>query len=250
MKTKDRIILALDVSNLKEANTLINKLRPYVGIFKIGPVLLQPLLHRGKWVEFLKKVSKMEISLFIDEKLCHSPEVLKDAVDYYNFPPIKMFTVQASCGRDSLRAAVAKKGITIPANMKILISTVLTSMSRDECWHIYRQWPEQKVVEFAFDAFETGCDGIVCSSLELKSLIRHKELSKIERFVPGIRPNWWKKKTDQQRIDTPAGAIEAGADYLIIGRPILNPPPEIGGSLGAAKKIVKEIEKALKEREY
>ena len=100
MEVKDRIILALDVSNLREANALINELRPYVGIFKIGPILLRPLLYEGKWVEFLRKASEMGISLFIDEKLCHSPEVLRNTVDYYNFPPIKMFTIQASSDID------------------------------------------------------------------------------------------------------------------------------------------------------
>lgn len=250
MEAKDRIILALDVSNPKEAGALINKLRPYVGIFKIGPILLQPLLHKGQWVEFLKKASGTEISLFIDEKLCHSPEVLKNTVDYYNFPPIKMFTVQASCGRDSLKAAVAKKGITIPADTKILISTVLTSMSRDECWHVYGKWPEQKVVEFAFDAFETACDGIVCSSRELRALAQHKELIELGRYVAGIRPPWWQRTTDQIRIDTPFGAIKAGADYLIIGRPILKPPPQIGSPIKAVKRILEEIEEAQKERVY
>jgi len=242
MKPKDRIIVALDVSEVQKANSLIDELRPYVGCFKIGPVLLKPLLHQCKWEEFIEMASKMKISLFIDEKLCHSPEVLKNSVGYYNFPPIKMFTIQASCGRDSLRAAVNQKGITIPVNMKILVPTVLTSMSPEESQHIYGKWPEQKVVEFAFDALETGCDGIVCSSRELGALAKYKELDKLERYIPGIRPDWWPMATDQKRIDTPSGAIEAGADYLIIGRPILNPPPEIGNSVEAVKKIIKEIE--------
>jgi orotidine-5'-phosphate decarboxylase len=153
-----------------------------------------------------------------------------------------MFTIHASCGRDSLKATVSQKGITIPKGMKILVSTVLTSISRKECKSIYGKWPEQKVVEFAFDALETGCDGVVCSSDELRSLAKYKELNKLEKYVPGIRPDWWSKTTDQKRIDTPRKAIEAGADYLIIGRPILYPPSKIGGPVEAVKKIIKEIE--------
>jgi orotidine-5'-phosphate decarboxylase len=242
MEGKERIIVALDVDSVDKAISLIEELSPYVGCFKIGPVLLKPLLHQYKWEEFIEMATKMKISLFIDEKLCHSPEVLKNTIRYYNFPPIKMFTIQASCGRDSLRAAVSQKGITIPKGMKILVSTVLTSMSLEESQHVYGKWPKEKVVEFAFDALETGCDGIVCSSRELGALAKYKELDKLEEYVPGIRPDWWSKTTDQKRIDTPRGAIEAGADYLIIGRPILYPPPEIGNSVEAVKKIIKEIE--------
>ena len=242
METKDRIIVALDVDSVDKAMALVKQLAPYVGCFKIGPVLLKPLLHKGKYEEFLEMAQKIEMKLFIDEKLCHSPEVIKDTVVYYNFPPIKMFTIHASCSRDSLKAATKQKGVTIPTNMKILVSTVLTSMDRDECKHIYWRRPEEKVVEFAFDALETGCDGIICSSRELKSLAKHKELDKLERYIPGIRPKWWQKPTDQKRIDTPRGAIKAGADYLIIGRPILNPPPKIRSPIEAIKRIIEEIE--------
>lgn len=242
MEAKDRIIVALDVDSVKKAIDLVKQLSPHVGYFKIGPVLLKPLLHKCKWEEFIEMASKMKISLFIDEKLCHSPEVLKNTVGYYNFPPIKMFTTHASCGRDSLKAAVSRKGISISNDMKILVSTVLTSISPEGCYHIYGKWPEEKVVEFAFDVLETGCDGIICSSRELKSIAQYKELNKLEKYVPGIRPIWWARETDQKRIDTPSGAIEAGADYLIIGRPILYPPPEIGSPREAAKKIIEEIE--------
>jgi len=243
MKTEDKIIVALDESEVSAAKTLIGVLWPYVGCFKIGPVLLKPLLHRCKWDEFLAMASEMKTSLFIDEKLCHSPEVIKKTVGYYNSPPIKMFTLQASCGRDSLKAATTQKGITIPTDMKVLVSTVLTSMSDIECRHIYGKWPEKKVVDFAFDVLETGCDGIICSSQELKSLAKHRDLERLGKYVPGIRPEWWTKGTDQKRIDTPAGAIEAGADYLIIGRPILNPPKEIGTPIEAVKKILEEMER-------
>jgi orotidine-5'-phosphate decarboxylase len=126
MDAKNRIIVALDVDSIDKAMALIKELSSYVGYFKIGLVLLKPLLHQYKWEEFIKMASKMKISLFIDEKLCHSPEVLKNTVRYYNFAPIKMFTIQASCGRDSLRAAVSQKGITIPKRMKILVSTVIS----------------------------------------------------------------------------------------------------------------------------
>ena len=245
MEGKERIIVALDVDSVDKAMSLIEELSPYVGCFKIGPVLLKPLLHQYKWEEFIEMASKMKISLFIDEKLCHSPEVLKNTIRYYNFPPIKMFTIHASCGRDSLRAAVSQKGITISKRMKILVSTVLTSISRKECKSIYGKWPEQKVVEFAFDALETGCDGVVCSSYELGWLTKHKELNKLEKYVPGIRPDWWPTVTDQKRIDIPRRVIEAGADYLIIGRPILYPPSEIGSPVEATKRIIEEIEKVL-----
>lgn len=184
----------------------------------------------------------MKISLFIDEKLHHSPVIIQKVVRYYNFPKIKMFTIAASCGRQSLRAAVSQKGISIPADMKILVSTVLTTITPKECRDIFGKCPEEKVVEFAFTALKTGCDGIICSSHELKALAKYRELNKLEKYAVGIRPKWWKKTTDQKRIDTPTGAIKAGADYLIIGRPILTPPPEIGSPVEAAKRIIKEIE--------
>ncbi|PJE57981.1 MAG: hypothetical protein COU81_03075 [Candidatus Portnoybacteria bacterium CG10_big_fil_rev_8_21_14_0_10_36_7] len=92
-------------------------------------------------------------------------------------------------------------------------------------------------------AQECGLDGVVASPGEIKAIRRCCGLE-FKIITPGIRPEW-AEVGDQKRFATPAEAIKAGVDYLVIGRPITNPPANIGGPVGAVRKILEEIDSAV-----
>jgi len=99
-------------------------------------------------------------------------------------------------------------------------------------------------INFANFAKASGVDGIVCSPQYLKTINRIENLADLIKVTPAIRP-LWASSNDQKCIMTPAEAIKAGADYLIIGRPITQPPKKIGNPVKAVERIIKEIEAVL-----
>jgi orotidine-5'-phosphate decarboxylase len=122
----------------------------------------------------------------------------------------------------------------------VLAVTLLTSSSAQEAAELYRLGPEELVLARAAMAEGAGCAGVVCSAQETAAVKRaHPKLLVVN---PGIRPAWAADRGDQRRVATPAEAIRAGADYLVVGRPIRDhsSPKE------AARLIVEEISAALK----
>lgn len=235
MNARDKLILALDVSDLAEASLLIADLSPYVGYFKIG---LELLTASGA-PKVIDTIHALGGKIFFDGKFCDIPNTVGKASLALSSKDVDMFNVHASCGRDSMKAAASNRGNSI-----LLAVTVLTSIDEDECEHIFGKFPTEKVKQFAYDALTSGCDGIVCSPNELRVLYNEEPLRRLVKVTPGVRPDW-AAIGDQKRIMTPAEAILAGADYLVIGRPITQPPKEIGGPVDAAKKIIEEIESVL-----
>lgn len=143
-----------------------------------------------------------------------------------------------------MKAAVENKG-----ESKVLAVTVLTSLSEEDAHLIYGEPSKAKVIEFARWAKIAGVDGLICSPKELGVLGKCEEFDDLLKVTPGIRPAW-SGKEDQKRVNTPAEAIKAGADYLVIGRPITKVPGTelLATPPDAAKKIAEEIEQALKEK--
>jgi orotidine-5'-phosphate decarboxylase len=152
-----------------------------------------------------------------------------------------MFNVHASAGIEAMRVAVNNKRESL-----VLAVTILTSLEEDNAHLIFGAPIKAKVLQFARDAEIAGVDGIICSSKELELLAGQEELRGLIKVTPGIRPEW-ATAGDQKRVMTPGEAIKAGADYLVIGRPITKPPEEIGSPVDAAQKIAQEIFAALLE---
>lgn len=253
MEAKDRIIVALDVDSVDKAITLVKELTPHVGYFKIGLELIYTILadlitakNEAEAVEILRKVRELfylvEGKLFTDTKLADIPNTVAGASKAIAKIGVKMFNVHASIGKEAVKQAVTNRG-----NSLVLGVTVLTSILEEECVSIFGDKPGEKVIQFAKMLVEVGADGIVCSPQELEILNRFPELKKLVKVIPGVRP-LWAAKGDQKRVMTPYEAIMAGATHLVIGRPITQPPPEIGTPVEAAEKIVEEIEKALTEQ--
>ncbi|MDP3725943.1 MAG: orotidine-5'-phosphate decarboxylase [bacterium] len=237
MDAKDRIIVALDVSGLDEAESLVKELAPYVGCFKAGLELLTSV-GAPQVVKFLHGLG---VKVFYDGKFNDIPNTVGGAARAVSSLGVAMFNIHASTGRKSIEASVLNKG-----NSLVLGVTVLTSIDEDECVSIFGDKPGPKVLQFSQELLQTGVDGIICSPQELKLLGMHSEFDGLLKVTPGVRPEW-ADAGDQKRTMTPGDAILAGATALVIGRPITNPPKEIGGPVDAVRLIVEEISIALNQ---
>ena len=246
MEPKDRIIVALDVDTPEKALSLVRDLAPHVGCFKIGLEFITAMLaslitaqsdeEAGSIFRVIRELFRLlDGNVLWDGKFADIPNTVGGASAQIDRMHLKMFNVHASAGPEAIAKAVAGKGKSL-----VLGVTVLTSIDGDMCRSIFGKDPGEKVLQFADWLVDAGADGIICSSKELDVLAGAGVSRDLLRVTPGIRPQW-AVKGDQKRVMTPADAIKAGANYLVIGRPIREPPKEIGSPVDAAKKIAEEI---------
>lgn len=206
---KDRIVLALDVANLDEARGLVDKLGDSVGVFKIG----LELIYRGG-LAFAEELAGQGRNVFLDAKLLDIEATVERATAAIAKTGAQFLTVHAT-DRKTLNAAVRGRG---GSAMKLLGVTVLTNLDRADLSEQGIEMPPLALVqERARLAQDAGFDGIVASGKEAAAL--HERLRDFLIVTPGIRPAGADPQ-DQARVVTPADAIAAGADYLVVGRPI------------------------------
>ena len=209
--TKDRIIVALDVPTKQEALELIEKLRDQISFFKIG---LQ--LYAAEGPEIVRAVSSTGCKVFLDLKLHDIPNTVARAVESAGRLGTQMLTIHLSGGSEMVRAATAARA----NNMLLLGVTVLTSSTEQTLREIgVASGMDDQVLRLAKLGVEAGIDGVVASPHEIKPLRREFD-NKIKIVVPGIRPSG-AEANDQKRTMSPRDALDAGADYLVIGRPII-----------------------------
>lgn len=207
-KGADKIIVALDVPSENEALRLVNDLHSEVAMFKVG---LQ--LYTAAGPGLVGGISLLS-RIFLDLKLHDIPNTVAKAVESAATRGVEMLTIHLSGGSEMIRAATAAKGKSL-----ILGVTVLTSSNEETLRETgISEGISEQVLRLAKLGVENGIDGVVASPHEIKAL-RAKFGNKIKIVIPGIRPNW-AATGDQKRFMTPREAIEAGADYLVIGRPI------------------------------
>lgn len=231
MPPRERIIVALDVDSLDRASRLVESLAPHVGCFKLG----LELLTAAGTPQAVERIHRLGGRVFLDAKFCDIPNTVAKASAEAARLRVRMFDVHASCGIEALKAAAANKGEAI-----LLAVTVLTSMDDEHSRHVFGEPAATKVKQFALDAVVAGADGIVCSPRELEMLSGTVGLKSLIKVTPGVRPKW-AATDDQSRITTPAEAVRLGATYLVIGRPILQPPSSVGTPVDAVKRIQEEI---------
>ena len=208
-KAGDKIIVALDVATKAQSLALVEQLRDKISFFKIG---LQ--LYTAEGPEIVRAVLATGVKVFLDLKLHDIPDTVARAVESASSLGVQMLTIHLSGGAEMIQAATARKG-----KMSILGVTVLTSATDQTLRETgISDTLDKQVVRLAKLGIENGIDGMVASPHEIKSL-RAEFGDKIKIVVPGIRPSW-SEPGDQKRFMTPREAIEAGADYLVIGRPI------------------------------
>ncbi len=207
---KNPIIAALDVPDAEEAIKLAEAIAPAVGAFKIGKELF---VSAGP--DIVKRVRDTGASVFLDLKFHDIPNTVAKAVASAVRLDVQMLTVHTCGGTAMLKAAVKAAG----DGPLVLGVTVLTSMDENDLAEVgVQKSPADQVLHLAQLATQAGLKGLVCSPKEIVSL-REVLPPEVQLVTPGIRPAG-SNSDDQKRVMTPAKAMNAGANCLVIGRPI------------------------------
>ena len=201
------IIVAVDETSLKKALELIDNLDPKKCMLKIGSVAFNSI---GK--EIIYSAADKNFDIFLDLKLHDIPNTVKKSIEAISVLPISMLTIHTSGGVDMMRAAMEAVSGT---KIKVFGVTTWTSLNDNDANEIYKRTTFDQVKKMLDLAELAGIDGVVCSPHELELVGKRKSLLSI---TPGIRIN--SLDDDQKRVMTPKEAIDLGADYLVIGRPI------------------------------
>jgi orotidine-5'-phosphate decarboxylase len=249
-RARQKLILALDFPTLEPALKMAQSLSKVVGIFKINIHLFT-----SAGPSAVEKLSSFGPGIFLDLKFHDIPNTVKGAVtSAIGLPGVQLLDLHALGGLEMMRtAAMARDEAVSPKSAlpKLLAITILTSMDNAALRGVGIAGPaSRRVVQLARLAHKAGMDGAVASPHEVRA-IRRACGKNFLIVVPGIRPlvggrpaRMRKGRTDDQaRVATPAEAIRAGADYLVIGRPITGAPdPE-----AAARAMLDEISSALSQ---
>ncbi len=230
------VIAALDVEDRARALALIRALAPAISWFKIGS-----RLFTAEGPAIVEEARKLGASIFLDLKFHDIPQQVAGSVRAASALGVSMMTIHASGGVEMMRAAAGaaaeeseRLGVARPLVVGV---TVLTSLSAEDLSRLFGTAgsARDQVLRLAALAGEAGIDGIVASVEEARAV--KGELG--ERFVvvtPGIRPAG-ADAGDQKRIATPRAARDAGSDFLVVGRPIIEAPSPVD----AARAILREL---------
>ena len=206
---RDRLIFALDVPDADEARRLVGTLGDSVTFYKLG----LELAMAGGYFELLDWMVGKGKKVFVDLKFFDIPATVASAVRRLNGRGITFVTVHGNQGIMEAAAAAA-------TDVKVLAVTVLTSLDRGDLDDLGFQCDVEKlVVSRARRALASGCAGVVSSGVEAES-IRRELGDKLMVVTPGIRPVENRPTDDQKRVLTVEEAFAAGADYIVVGRPI------------------------------
>jgi len=217
--TNPKIIVAIDTYIYADAVAILDELNPELCQIKIGSVTFNAL---GK--DFLHFVDKRGFKIFLDLKLHDIPNTVHETILGFADCNIALLTIHLSGGKKMITSAIAAAQII---NTKVIGVSVLTSLNDSDATTLFQSTIEDQAVNLFTLASETGIDGIVCSPLELD--LAKKILSpEVLKITPGIRDV--DVNDDQSRTMTAKEAIQCGASYLVIGRPI-SEAPSISGAL-------------------
>jgi len=216
---KDRIIVALDVETSDEAESIVRELDRTVGAFKIG---LQLFAAAGP--KFVRKLVESGAKIFLDLKFHDIPNTVAKASVEAARLGVWMFNVHASGGGEMMRRTVEEVGGVCEKESferpRIIAVTVLTSSDNETLAEIgVRSETEEQVLRLAKLTSKCGLDGVVASPLEIESIRTNVPDKDFLIVTPGIR-SISATNDDQKRVMSPGGAFSAGANYLVIGRPI------------------------------
>jgi len=236
LKVKDKLIVALDVSTVAEANKLISELKDVVGMFKVGSQLFATA-----GPAFVKSIIDGDNKVFLDLKFHDIPHQVAGAARVAAELNVSLFTLHASGGTEMMKRAVdavcevAEQKRT--SRSRILAVTVLTSMDATGLAEIgINGSPAETVARLVRLAETAGVDGVVSSANEAPAI---RSFTKPDFLIvtPGIRPSDSTNADDQKRVATAANALRAGASYLVVGRPITS----ASDPARAAQAIVDEL---------
>ncbi len=240
MSAKERLIVALDVDTVKEAEKLVSMLQDHAGVFKIGMQLFN-----SEGPEVVNRIHSLGGRVFLDLKLHDIPNTVGKAGAVLTRMKVFMYNVHTAGGSEMMRKAVeftaaesSRSGVPGPLVIGV---TVLTSINQD-ILNNEMGVPgsvASQVVRWARLAQDSGLNGVVASPKEITA-IREACGPDFVIVTPGVRPAW-AEVNDQKRVMTPKEAVQAGASYLVVGRPITGAADPVE----AAKRIVAEMEEGL-----
>src|SRR5574341_1906914 len=237
---KERLIVALDLDDLERVKALVKLLAGELGMFKVGKQLFT---HAGP--QAVRLIEELGGEIFLDLKFHDIPSTVAKAAIEATRLGVKMFNVHASGSLEMMRTTAKEvRRVCRQENRRkpiMLAVTVLTSLNQDDLKRVgVNHQVAAQVVRLALLSKEAGMDGVVASPHEVADI----RAACGRRFVivtPGIRPRET-TRDDQQRVMTPADAVRAGVDYIVVGRPIL----EAKDPVSATRAIVGEMERASK----
>jgi len=235
---RSRLILALDVGgDVEDALSWVGRLKGHVGMFKVGK---EAFTSFGPAI--VKSVQERGGKVFLDLKFHDIPNTVAGAAEAATKLGVAMFNLHALGGRkmmeEAVRAAKAvseRMGSPMPV---VLAVTVLTSLNEGDMEELgfHKASPQQLVVRLARLAKEAGVSGVVASAQEAES-IRDACGRDFVIVTPGIRTSGTTQRDDQKRVVTPEEAVRRGADYLVVGRPILEAPDPVAAADGIVEAI-------------
>jgi orotidine-5'-phosphate decarboxylase len=209
INVEDRLIFALDVPEVEEAQDIVSELDESVNFYKIG----MELLMTGKYFELLNWLVDNDKKVFVDLKFFDVPETVGRTIARLSDYGATFATVHGN-------QALMEKAAQNKKNLKILAVTALTSLDRGDLDDLGFDCNVQDlVISRAKRAFAAGCDGVVSSGLEVPFLREYVD-NKLIAVTPGIRPV--ANDDDQKRVVDVATAFKNGSDYIVVGRPIKN----------------------------
>jgi orotidine-5'-phosphate decarboxylase len=228
---RERLIVALDVPDIAAARALVQRLGDAAVFYKLG---LELFMAAG-FFEFLAWLRGQDKKVFVDLKFFDIPETVARAVRSLAERGADFCTVH---GNQAIMEAAARAKA---GPLRVLAVTALTSLDRGDLDDLgFKCDVGELVLSRARRALAAGCDGVVSSGLEVARL--RKEIgAKLVCVTPGIRPVDNRSESDQKRVMTPAAAMQAGADYIVVGRPIR----DAADPKAAAETIQHEIARAL-----
>jgi orotidine-5'-phosphate decarboxylase len=237
----DKLIVALDVDTPQQALDLTRQLRDVAGMFKIGSTLFT---LAGP--QIVKDVIASGAKVFLDLKFHDIPHQVAGAARSAAQLGVSLFTLHASGGSEMMQRAVEavaevaeREGTPRPA---VLAVSVLTSIDAKTLAQIgINSSPEESVLRLVKLAERAGVDGVVASPQEAAGIRAAVEKAEFLIVTPGIRPASAATGDDQRRVATPEAALKAGANYLVVGRPITSASDPVA----AARAISGEMEHAL-----
>jgi len=237
---KEKLIVALDVDTIKEAESLVARLQDYVGIFKVGMQLFN-----SEGPEVVRRIHRLGGRVFLDLKLHDIPNTVGQAAGVLTRQGVFMYNVHIAGGSEMMRKAVEmtireaeESALPLPLVIGVTVLTSINQSILENEIGIARDI-ETQVVKWARLAKESGLNGVVASPKEIRA-IREACGRDFVIVTPGVRPAW-AGVNDQKRVMTPKEAVQAGASYLVVGRPITGAADPVE----AAKRIVDEMEEGL-----
>ena len=201
------IIVAIDEIDFDRASLIIDNLDSTKCMVKIGSISFNSI---GK--DIIYYAAEKGFDIFLDLKLHDIPNTVKKTIQGLSLLPISMLTIHTSGGKDMMMAAMEAVSGT---GIKVFGVTVLTSLNDKDTAVIFKRTSSEQVEAMLDEAESVGIDGVVCSPYELEFVSKRESLLSI---TPGIRLK--NSNDDQKRVMTPKEAINLGADFLVIGRPI------------------------------